>query len=810
MFWFFVGVVFLLTAVVNGDDRIYQQVNSFVGSGGTFWGYGGISPAAQLPFGAFRIGPETTQTSNDYDWEHSSGYNYADSQIRAISHTHLVGAGCSDLAGFGIMPTSTLNHSYGSWWSSFTHDNEFASPGYYSVVLDNMNTKAEVVAISTMAGMHRYSSNSESFNGIVLDVCHGALRPKTPSNDRCLFASFNYNSDMPNRFTATMKTNGTLSGQLVTYLYGEISFSSSSQRNISSWTVCTDDNICEKDKTDSLTTSSKILYSIAEFSSSSAQTNEEFTVEIRVGISFVSEQFAQRNLYSALKEGYAFEDYLQETKKIWTETFSFVEFSPMNDDKNFSALFSSALYRSLLSPTNYTESDGSYYGIDGKVHMVKEERAKKYGFYEESSSTNNSSSPGSWKDNQFSYFSDYSFWDTYRTVHPWYLLINEDLSMAFARSITEITLQQNAFPRWVLASHESSVMNGIHGLALFIEMAFSGFADDLDLLSIQKVVRQQLTTEWPINGRIDLDHYLQFGYISAQAAQTAPSLSLSNYYDDYLLSVLSQLVNDSVTAEESLQRSRNFVKLWSEKDQFFCPRLAEDGLLLCPENPTQGGAMKYYVEGDGLHYSYDLLHDLPGLIALSSNNDSFHELLKVFMQEGFAYDRKQGTANINPYYWMGNEHDFHVPWLFNYLPNACQETQYWTRNISVQSFSLQSTGLPGNDDYGTTSIWFLFASLGLYPLAGSTRFFISSPRVETAKIRLTHWNKEREEKKNPTESWLQIITYNNSVENLYVERLFLNGEEITTPFLERSQLTSQETVKLEFFMHSLPKSGLCS
>jgi predicted alpha-1,2-mannosidase len=412
--------------------------------------------------------------------------------------------------------------------------------------------------------------------------------------------------------------------------------------------------------------------------------------------------------------------------------------------------------------------------------------------------------PSFLQNNQFSYFSDFSFWDTFRTVHPWYLLINEDLTMGFARSILEITFQQNAFPRWVLASYDSSCMNGIHGFSLFIELLHAGYINEfVDFKALHSLLLKQLTTEWPLNGRIDVENYLKLGYIPIESAKTAPSLSLSNYFDDYSFGIFSMYLNEIEIGTESFKRSLNFQTIWSAKDKLFCPK-SINGSISCPENPTSPFALSNYVEGNALHYSYDVLHNIHHLIQLYSSRKEFQDTLEEFMMEHVKYHVKIGNEAVNPYFWMGNEHDFHVPWLFNYLPQGCVETQYWTRNLTFYHFTTSpDLGLPGNDDYGTNSVWFILASLGIYPIPGSSLFYLSSPRISTATIHVNHW-------KDSSMTKLEMITYNNSLENRYVQKLLINGKDITQPFIERSVLIRKnEDVKVEFFMHDQPNSGLC-
>ena len=125
-------------------------------------------------------------------------------------------------------------------------------------------------------------------------------------------------------------------------------------------------------------------------------------------------------------------------------------------------------------------------------------------------------------------------------------------------------------------------------------------------------------------------------------------------------------------------------------------------------------------------------------------------------------------------------------------------------------FSNTPHGIPGNEDYGAMASWISFAALGIFPRAGTTQFMIGSPRVERANLQLRHFSSSSSSGSLQRTSLLQIITYNNGPENVFVEKLLVNGVEHNSPFIEREVLASLEGAKLEFFMHSAPSSGLCS
>lgn len=774
-----------------------EQVNSFIATNGLGYGYGGVNPGAQVPFGALRLGPDTTTYIADMTWRHFSGYNYQDHTIRAFSHTHLVGGGVNDLGSVGVMPLTVgkkdqTSFPHNSWWSDFNKTTETASPGFYSVYLNEPKTKVELMAISNLAGVHRYTWDSLTTTtnpALVIDMCHDSKIHKGEDDTRCLDASFNIDTANSNVFTGHVHTKGGLSNGMILYIYAELHSENEKDTSslVDSWRVCTKDSktpTCQEDI--NTITASQRLYSIAHLNKK--LTKSSLSVDLRVGISFISIDQAKLNLQAALGSSADFSSLAARTKEQWCESMNFISITGLDSatDPDFTTIFYSAIYRSFMSPTDYTEVNGLYLGVDRQVHNVTADRLA----YGDDATTRYASH----------WFSDLSFWDTFRTQHPWLFLVNEDLSVGLARSIADITVQQNAFPRWVLGAHEASCMLGEHGAAFIVEMLAAGLGKTFDIQSIKDIFLPQSVTSWPLNGRTDVQRYLDEGYVSQDVSSDAAVETITNAFDDFLLGKICEYVGDQDSATAAFQRSKNYAVIWSPESKIFCPKYA-DGTLACPSDPAGLLSWQYYREGDGYHYAWFVPHDPEGLLALYNSPNDFNEALSQFLENHVPYFDKFGNAVPNPYYWAGNEHDHLAPWLFNIGPN-CTNTQYWTRKLTYMHYSNTPHGIPGNEDYGAMSSWFIFTSLGIYPQAGTTRFFIGAPRVKEAKITLTHWNE-------PRTTVLTILTENNSVENTYIDKLLVNGQVWDKPYLDRSVLTSGD-VTLQFFMHNTPTSSLCS
>ena len=252
-----------------------------------------------------------------------------------------------------------------------------------------------------------------------------------------------------------------------------------------------------------------------------------------------------------------------------------------------------------------------------------------------------------------------------------------------------------------------------------------------------------------------------------------------------------RVANLSEEANEYYQRSLWFEHVFDPQTKFFCARNST-GAFLCP-TPIEllDPFDNRYVEGDAWHYRFFVPHNTPRLIELFGGNETFVKELQTFFVEGRGWP---STVLPNPYYWPGNEHDLFSVWQFHYA-NRSDLTQEHSRWLLKNAFTSKDDGLPGNDDYGAMSAWYIFTSLGLYPLAGSSTYLLGSPAFDQITIR-----------RNRGQCTLSITVHNNSPTNVYVEGVLWNGTPLPTfPFIDHNEhlrclSTTTTTVQLDFYM----------
>ena len=795
--------------------RGLSSVDPFIGSGGLAYGYGSINPGVTFPRGALRLGPDTTTRNANLNFEHFSGYNYEDKEIRMFSHTHFVGAGIAGAGAVGIMP-GIVNTEYGlenrglehlngrsvlayaawraqgSWHSGFSKDSEHASPGQYAVYLDKPEVRVDLVATSGFSAVHKYTfpmqrSPRGHKRGAFINACHAVHIESElpPSDSNCGGASIEFYEDGSFRAKVFDKKN-----KYTTYLRGEL-LTKDERGSVSSFAVPAEVLACANGADKNTlkcsshgTASSENGVVVGQF----LFDEEVQEIWVRVGISFVDWAQASVNLQtSGSYETLSFDRIVENTEKVWCNALSYLDVTTSNQD--LLKVLYSASYRTRLTPAVYSEQGGVYLGFDGDLHNVNDERAQYKG---------NDSEP------QGRFYSDFSLWDTFRTQNPWLFLTDESAFLGILRSFGEITEQQGAFPKWTTASEDNSCMMGLAGAAGVLEAALAGYDQaDLNMEVIQKSLQEIATSSnVPLNARIDLEHYLEYGYVSSEAAEKGSSYTVTYAYDDFLLSEISALVGKTNDSRSALERSRRWRTIFSAEDSIICPRAARDGSMSCPTKPQED--FKHYTEGNALHWTYFVPHDIPGLIAmhdptnLTTARSIFEERLDYFFTEHIRFAELYGNLVPNPYFWAGNEPTMLTPYLYSYLgtPSACAKTQRWTREIIQMHFSnATSAGIPGNDDYAAMAAWTLWSSLGVFPLSGSNLFFLTSPVVEKATIALSN------------EAKLTVITNNQSPENMYISKLLVNGLPYTEPFIEREVLVAGVT--LEYFLSRDPITSLC-
>ncbi|MDB6018808.1 MAG: putative alpha,2-mannosidase [Pedosphaera sp.] len=654
-----------------------DEVLPLVGTGG----HGHTYPGATVPFGFVQLSPDTPIKG----WDACGGYHYSDSTILGFSHTHLSGTGIGDLGDVLILPiTGELQESSNyqaltvdRLRSGFSHDNEFATPGYYRVMLDKYQVLAELTA-TAHAGMHRYTFPASKESHILIDLVHGV-------NNQVTDASLKLENK--NLITGYRSTTGWDKHRTV-YFAIECS------QPWKNFGIEADGKPLPSNQTE---IKSKNVRMHLDGRTSAGQ-----KILLRVGLSAVSTEEAKNNLQAEMPS-WDFDAIRTAAHNNWNEQLSRVKIESPNP--TIRQTFYSALYHTMTSPTLYNDADGSYRGPDDLVH------------------TNAG----------FQYYSTFSLWDTFRAEHPLLTLTQPGRINDFIQTMLAFYQESpdHALPMWPLASYETWCMIGYHSVPVIVDAynkGFRGFDAELAFNAMR---------DTGMNSRNRQDEYAKQGYASSETGKgwrgTARTLEFA--YDDWCIAQMATALGKTKDAALFNQRAQNFTNVFDSETGFFRGRTAV-GSFRVPFDP-KSFSPDDYAEANAWQYTFAVLHDVPGMIKLYGGNEAFvHKLDELFTQDSDIHSYLVDFSGLMGQYAHGNEPCHHVPYLYA-LAGAQYKTALRAHQIMLLQYDNTPEGICGNDDCGQMSAWYVWSAVGLYPVnPADGKYIIGSPLVEKATIQL--------------------------------------------------------------------------
>ena len=720
-------------------------------------------PGATVPFGMVQLSPDTDTLSysengvyNKDVYKYCAGYQYTDSTIVGFSHTHFSGTGHSDLGDILIMPATgalrlnpgTADRHLEGFRSLFRHETECAEPGYYSVLLDDYGIKAQLTA-TTRVGIHKYTFPQSDNAHIILDLVHGIYN--YPGKNIWTFVRIENGTTI----TGYRQTNGW--GRTRTQYfaikfskpfksYGYKSFSNN-QIYKGFWRKFNQEsNFPEM--------AAPQLRAYFDF-----DTNEGEEIMIRVALSPVSTDNALLNLEHEaphkdfnLYRTLAFERWDNELRKI--------EIEALKDDDLIN--FYTSLYHSFIGTTEYMDINGEYRGIDQNVH----------------------------KADGFTNYTTLSLWDTYRALHPLFNIIQQKRNSDIMNSMLAHYDQSvhKMLPVWSHHANENWCMIGYHSVSLLAD----AMVKNIKGFDYEKALSAAVSTAG--NKYYDgLEDYIKRGFVPEDISGNSVSKTLEYAYDDWAIAMIAEKTGNSQVFNEFILRSINYKNLFDKESGFMRPKLS-DGNFKKEFDPldTHGQG---FIEGNAWNYSLYVPHDPNGLIELMGGKKRFTEYLDNLFTMHLPDKYFENTEDISREgimgtYVHGNEPSHHVVYLYN-LTDESWKGQKHIRNILETKYKPRPDGLSGNDDCGQMSAWYVFSSLGFYPVApGSVIYYLGSPLVKSATINLENGSK------------FTIEARNQSVNNVYVKRVLLNGKLLQFPYITHYDIMSGGN--LVFEMSSKP------
>jgi predicted alpha-1,2-mannosidase len=738
-----------------------RYVNPFVGTdndGNTF-------PGATVPFGMVQWSPDTTATG----W-----YKYADAKIRGFSLTHFSGAGCPAYADVPLMPAvGALKGSPGSNWgdyaAAFSHDKEQAAPGYYSVEL-NSGVRVELSATArTGFGVFTFPQTNEAQ---LLVNAGGSATGDSDSSVRVA----------GDREVTGSATSGRFCDSDTSYT---IYFAAQFDRPFDSFATW------EADKLDPNVREARGKQSGAVLT---FDTTRERAFKVKVGVSFTSVENARLNLQTE-DGGWDFDAVRNRAAAAWDDRLGRIGVEGGTDDER--RIFYTALYHALLHPNVFSDVNGQYMGFDRAVHDARPRT-------------------------QYANFSD---WDTYRTVVQLHALLAPRETSDMMQSLVEDASQSGYLPKWEMANDVTAVMGGDSPAAL-IATAYAFGARSFDARSALRFMLKGATQPGTgIHGyaeRARLAEYLARGYVPVTSFQWdngmtgATSATLEYVSDDFCVAQLAAALGDAQTHADFMRRSQNWQTIFDPETGFIRPRRASgvflegfdpDALAPRSEVPWDKSAQASFEEGNTWQYTWMIPHNYRGLIAAIGGGAEVTRRLDRFFTKLVGWGQ--------PYFNIGNEPSFVSPYAYAWA-GAPWRTQATVRRVMNEIYKPTPAGLPGNDDLGATSAWYVWGALGLYPaIPGVGGFVITTPLFPAATIRLGDGRTLRITAQAATVRGVTAggvtVTDNASAQgatadNIYVRGLKLDGAPYTRAWLPVSALRPNTTTTLAFTLSDRPNA----
>ncbi len=655
-------------------EAAMAYVDPFIGTGGFGFGYAALTPAAQMPLGMMRLGPDTTDAGRHSRFHHFSGYYHPDPDVRGFSHVRLVGTGVGDLGLVRVLPQRTLDGPHpGARWAPMDKASEAAVPGRYDVRLTDPAVAVALTA-SHHAGVHRYTFADDGRVYLIVDA-GASVNDQAAEDARMVWRDGALGSQ-------TVWTGG-FTGRSQGFVLHTVMRFDPPPTAVFGWDG---EGFVEGAAAQGPQAAMALAFDDVA----------DVPIELRVGISYIGSGEAGRNLDAQIG-GRSFDEVAAAAWDAWRDKIGRVRVAGGSERDR--RVFYSAQYHAYAMPTRFSESDGRYAGLDGEAHAVDEHGGG------------------------FTYYTDLSLWDSFRTLHPWLVLTDPDVQRDCLRSLMAMYADGGSMPRWPANTSYSGSMIGSSADMLFAGSRAKGI-DGVDYEAAFDALMQAASGPVPRAGRSGIEDYLALGYVSSDSGSGSVSRTLEYAYSDHMLADLAERLGRP-EAEALRARGQSYRSLFDGAAGFFFPR--DRGGAMQPV-PTEGISMGEgpFVEGNAWHWRFSAFHDPAGLAELFGGPAGLGDALDRF------FDLSQlGTPAFNAalpdlFYWHGNEPQIHAAFLYHATDRPERVTEQ-VRRIQYGAYTDTPAGLVGNDDGGTLSAWLLFTALGLYPVAGSDLYYTASP-----------------------------------------------------------------------------------
>ena len=661
---------FVCSSCTSGKYSPVDYVDPFIGTG--FHGH--TYPGATVPFGAVQLSPDTRAGK----WDACAGYHYDDTTLKGFSHTHLSGTGCIDLGDILFRPTTLkpdLTAESICRPANFSHKDERASAGYYSVILKDEGIKAELTA-TTHTGMHRYTFPSGKPVTIIVDLAH------------LLDNEYIYEAELErttsNEIVGMRRTRGWTDNQ---YVYFAAQFSEPFQT-----VEFVQDKKIVSAETKQVGTDLQAILTFAD--------KDGEPIIAKVGLSLVSVDNARKNLAEEVKD-FNFDAVCAAARNDWEQALSSitVEGGGTDDLKNFYT----AIYHAMVVPNVVSDVNGEYRRHNMQIGQLPKGKMQ---------------------------YSTFSLWDTFRAWNPLMTLIDTALVNNMVNSYLDIYDASGELPIWPLSAAETGTMIGYHSVSVIADAYLKGIRgfDAEKALDAMKVSSEK--------NKKGADYYIKYGFIPSNIKKESISCLLEFAYDDWCIARMAQEMGKEDVYRKYIERSQNYINVFDGSTKFFRGKRM-DGNWETSFNPFEVG--RSYTEATAWQYRFSVPYDVNGMVQLFGGKEKFITALdSIFIADPNVHGDLADITGLIGQYAHGNEPSHHIAYLYDYVGQPWK-TQEMTRHLLDEMYQPTPGGISGNEDCGQMSAWYILSGLGIYSVCpGSNEFALTTPLFEKAVLKLAN------------------------------------------------------------------------
>ncbi len=669
-------------------------------------------------------------TRRDASWEGCGGYYHSDTLIYGFTHTHLSGTGCSDYGDVLLMPGNGKHSFFPEEYGSAYSHESEKATPGYYNVALTDDRIKAELSTTLRAGMHRYTYSNNKDRFLILDLHH---------RDKTLGASLRYVSD--NRLEGYRHSEAWAKDQ---YIYFAMEFSQPIAR-------IQLDSLIQAMSVETTVEKAGLAAAIYFENESRGSTKP---LLVKVGISTVDAEGARRNLETEMP-GWDFEKVKTSAAAAWNKELSKIKVSGKSrkDLNNFYT----ALYHTMIVPNVLSDIDGRYRGRDNKIHTAED----------------------------YVHYTVFSLWDTFRAAHPLYTLIDRTRSLDYIKTFLAQYKQGGRLPVWELGSNETDCMIGYHSVPVITDALVKGIGEFDTTLAFEAMKK---SATWK---HLGLPSYMEQGYIAVENEHESVSKTLEYAYDDWCISEVARLLGKMDEQRTYLRRAASYRNVYDPQTGFMRPR--RNGDFLPNFDPRE--VNNHYTEANSWQYSFFVPQDIPGLVKLMGGEQQAESKLDgLFTAPTNTTGRTQADiTGLIGQYAHGNEPSHHMAYLYDYIGKPWK-TQKLVRQIMDSLYHQGPEGLPGNEDCGQMSAWFVWSALGFYPVTpGSPYYALGSPLFDTAIVSLEN------------KRFIRLIAKNNSPTAVYVRKLEIDGKEVSENLITHEELT--QAGEIVFTMDTVPFTG---